>query len=419
MSVPALRFKDEAGQDFPDWKAKTISELAIKVIDGDRGQNYPNGNDFSDDGYCLFLNAKNVTKSGFAFDELSFITKDKDEQLRKGKLSKNDLIITTRGSVGNIAHFDSEVKYANMRINSGMVILRNESIDISPNYLYQYFYSPIFTKLVQQIAFGSAQPQLTVLEIKKFIVGLPLIQEQSKIANFLTAVDEKITQLTQKHDLLTQYKKGVMQQIFSHSKERSDCTVTYPRGISQALRFKDDDGQDFPEWEEKDVGEVFKVTRGNVLAMPLVSETKTDTHQFPVYSSQTKNNGLSGYYNEYLYENSITWTTDGANAGDVNFRGGKFYCTNVCGVLISEVGHANACVAAMINAVSRKYVSYVGNPKLMNGVMAKITIEFPCVKEQTKIANFLTTIDDKITATQTQLKAVKQYKQGLLQQMFV
>jgi type I restriction enzyme S subunit len=156
-----------------------------------------------------------------------------------------------------------------------------------------------------------------------------------------------------------------------------------------------------------------------VLAMPLVSDSKTDTHQFPVYSSQTKNNGLSGYFNEYLYENSITWTTDGANAGDVNFRSGKFYSTNVCGVLISKDGYANACIAAMINSVSRKYVSYVGNPKLMNGVMAKITIEFPCVKEQTKIANFLNAIDDKITTTQAQLEAVKQYKQGLLQQMFV
>ncbi|CAN4266228.1 RMtype1_S_EcoJA69PI-TRD1-CR1_like domain containing protein [Methylophilaceae bacterium] len=185
-----------------------------------------------------------------------------------------------------------------------------------------------------------------------------------------------------------------------------------------ALRFKDVDGRDFPEWTDKEVGEVFKVTRGNVLAMPLVNETKTDTHQYPVYSSQTKNNGLSGYYNEYLYENSITWTTDGANAGDVNFRGGKFYCTNVCGVLISKDGQANACIAAMINAVSRKFVSYVGNPKLMNGVMAKITIEFPCVKEQTKIANFLTAVDEKITQLTQKHYLLTQYKKGVMQQIF-
>jgi len=185
------------------------------------------------------------------------------------------------------------------------------------------------------------------------------------------------------------------------------------------LRFKDDDGREFPEWEEREIGDVFKVTRGNVLSMGLVSEMKTDINQYPVYSSQTKNTGLSGYYSDYLYEDSITWTTDGANAGDVNYRNGKFYCTNVCGVLISNEGFANACIASMINAVSRKYVSYVGNPKLMNGVMAKISIEFPCVKEQTKIANFLTAIDDKITQAQTQLDTVKLYKKGLLQQLFV
>ena len=153
--------------------------------------------------------------------------------------------------------------------------------------------------------------------------------------------------------------------------------------------------------------------------MTLVNALPSEVSPYPVYSSQTNINGLSGYFSNYLYENSITWTTDGANAGEVNYRIGKFYCTNVCGVLISSEGYANACVAAMINAVSKKYVSYVGNPKLMNGVMGKIKISFPCVTEQTKIANFLTAIDDKITQTKTQLAAVKQYKQGLLQQMFV
>jgi|CXWL01.1.fsa_nt_gi type I restriction enzyme S subunit len=402
MSVPQLRFKDHDGRDYPEWDVKLISEVDIKVIDGDRGQNYPNGNDFSNDGYCLFLNAKNVTKSGFAFEELSFISKEKDIQLRKGKLSRKDLIITTRGSVGNIAYYSEQIKYENIRINSGMVILRNENPHILPNYLYHYFYSPKFSKSVQQIAFGSAQPQLTVLEIKKFVIGLPSIYEQTKIANFLTSVDEKISHLTKKCELLTQYKKGVMQKIFS-----------------QEIRFKDDEGREFSEWEVRPLGEVFKVTRGNVLSMSLVTPIPSEQNPYPVFSSQTKNNGLAGYYNTFLYENSITWTTDGANAGDVNYRDGKFYCTNVCGVLISNEGYANTCTAELINAVSKKYVSYVGNPKLMNNVMAKIEIDFPCVAEQTKVANFLTAINDKITNAQSQLAAVKQYKQGLLQQMFV
>ncbi|NLC27817.1 MAG: hypothetical protein GX780_03480, partial [Campylobacteraceae bacterium] len=95
---------------------------AINLIDGDRGTNYPKDEDFSEHGYCVFLSAKNVTKDGFRFNEIQFITKDKDEQLRKGKLVKNDTVLTTRGTVGNIAYFDESVIFKNMRINSGMII---------------------------------------------------------------------------------------------------------------------------------------------------------------------------------------------------------------------------------------------------------------------------------------------------------
>jgi type I restriction enzyme S subunit len=176
--------------------------------------------------------------------------------------------------------------------------------------------------------------------------------------------------------------------------------------------------KDSGEWVEKKLGEVFKVTRGNVLSMSLVHEISNSDYQFPVYSSQTKNNGLSGYYNHFLFEDAITWTTDGANAGDVNFRSGKFYCTNVCGVLINEEGYSNACIAAMIDAVSRTYVSYVGNPKLMNGVMAEIKINFPSLPEQTKIATFLTSIDERIEALSEQLELTRDYKKGMMQRIF-
>ena len=180
----------------------------------------------------------------------------------------------------------------------------------------------------------------------------------------------------------------------------------------------------FPEfkneeaWSVEEVGDVFEVTRGYVLSMNLVSEEQSESNPFPVYSSQTKNNGLAGYYKDFLYEDAITWTTDGANAGDVNFRKGKFYCTNVCGVLINKEGAANPCVAALINSVSRKHVSYVGNPKLMNGVMSKIKIPFPKLKEQQKIASCLSSLDELITAERQKLEVLKEHKKGLLQNLF-
>ncbi len=152
--------------------------------------------------------------------------------------------------------------------------------------------------------------------------------------------------------------------------------------------------------------------------MSLVEKVCTDEFPYPVFSSQTKNNGISGYYSDFLYENAITWTTDGANAGDVNYRSGKFYCTNICGVLINHDGYANAFSAALINSVSRKYVSYVGNPKLMNGVMSRIIVPFPSLKEQQKIADCLTSLDELIKSESQKVETLEEHKKGLMQQLF-
>jgi restriction endonuclease S subunit len=176
--------------------------------------------------------------------------------------------------------------------------------------------------------------------------------------------------------------------------------------------------RDAAGWERKEVGDVFQVTRGNVLSMTLVHDEKIEAMQYPVYSSQTKNNGLSGFYSKYLFADAITWTTDGANAGDVNYRAGKFFCTNVCGVLLSSKGFANPCIAALINSVARKYVSYVGNPKLMNGVMSKIPIPLPPLPEQQKIAECLSSVDELIAAQARKVDALKTHKKGLMQQLF-
>lgn len=248
-------------------------------------------------------------------------------------------------------------------------------------------------------------PSLSKTTIGKIKVAVPSLAEQEKIAECLSTLDELIGAESQKLDALKAHKKGLMQQLFPREGE------TLPR-----LRFPE--FQDAPEWEEREVGEVFTVTRGQVLAMPRVSETKSAAAPYPVYSSQTKHSGLCGFYSDFLFEDAITWTTDGANAGDVNFRSGKFYCTNVCGVLLSSEGYANPCIAALINSVAKSHVSYVGNPKLMNGVMAKIVIPFPSVAEQHRIASCLSSLDDLIAAQSTRIGALKTHKQGLMQQLF-
>ena len=123
-----------------------------------------------------------------------------------------------------------------------------------------------------------------------------------------------------------------------------------------------------------------------------------------------------GYYNEYLYEDAITWTTDGANAGTVHFRDGKFYCTNVCGVLLNENGNANRCVAEILGSVSKKYVSYVGNPKLMNNVMSEIRIHIPSLHEQKKIDSFIASLDHRITKQRELKEHLKKYKRGVIKE---
>ena len=151
---------------------------------------------------------------------------------------------------------------------------------------------------------------------------------------------------------------------------------------------------------------MFKVTRGYVLAATLTADSQSETMPFPVYSSQTKDNGLMGFYKDYLYEDAITWTTDGANAGTVNYRAGKFYCTNVCGVLLSDKIAANQMVAEALNNVAKGYVSYVGNPKLMNNVMADIEIMIPPKQEEREqISKFFEYLDDLITLHQREHKS--------------
>ena len=93
----------------PRWTTEKFAVAPLKIIDGDRGKNYPKHPDFHDTGHCLFLNTGNVTQHGFNFDQCQFITEDKDDALRKGKLLRGDVVLTTRGTVGNVAHYGDAI----------------------------------------------------------------------------------------------------------------------------------------------------------------------------------------------------------------------------------------------------------------------------------------------------------------------
>ncbi|MEJ5167725.1 MAG: restriction endonuclease subunit S, partial [Arcobacteraceae bacterium] len=314
----------------------------------------------------------------------------------------NEILLPSAGEDPMDIGSASALTVPNVAIGRTINILRPLVDNIYSQKYVAYYINQMLRKKISTLAKGVSISNVYNSDLKQLNIKLPSLSEQEKIALFLSTIDTKIEQLTQKQSLLEQYKKGVMQKIFS-----------------QEIRFKADDGSEFPEWEEKKIKDIFNITRGNVLSMTLITKEKNANNIYPVYSSQTKDKGLSGFFNDFLFENCITWTTDGAGAGDVNYRKGKFYCTNVCGVLKSDKGYANQFIAELLNTVSRKYVSYVGNPKLMNNVMAEIMLLIPkSITEQTKIANFLSAIDKKIELNKTKIAQAKEFKKGLLQQMF-
>lgn len=174
-----------------EWKEVDIEQTSIEIIDGDRGKNYPKNNELTNSGYCLFLSAANVTKNGLQFSNNSFITKEKDALLRKGKLMPQDIVLTTRGTVGNVGFYSDDVPYPNMRINSGMVIIRPGE-DFDTMFLYQYLRSCYFRAQITQFQSGSAQPQLPISTLQKMKVIKPDIAAQHRIASILSSLDRKI-----------------------------------------------------------------------------------------------------------------------------------------------------------------------------------------------------------------------------------
>ena len=130
------KFKKTKIGDIPEeWSVSSMLESDIEIIDGDRGVNYPKQHEFYSEGFCLFLSNRNIRNDSFDFSEPIFISQEKDKQLRKGKLNRWDVILTTRGTVGNVAIYDDSIIYDHIRINSGMLIFRAGK-SIAPEFLY-------------------------------------------------------------------------------------------------------------------------------------------------------------------------------------------------------------------------------------------------------------------------------------------
>ena len=173
------------------WQIKNLGDDPLLIIDGDRGTNYPKQEDFFDKEHCLFLSARNVTENGFTFTTCQFITKDKDEGLNKGKLNRRDIVLTTRGTVGNIAYYDDFIQFDNIRINSGMVIFRLINA-FYPYFLYLFFKGDYFKDQIKSLITGSAQPQLPIRDIKKIKIVVPNSEVMNNFRTLLLPIEQRI-----------------------------------------------------------------------------------------------------------------------------------------------------------------------------------------------------------------------------------
>lgn len=381
---PRLRFKGFAGE----WKNKTLGDLGRVEM-------------------CRRIFKEQTQPSGeipffkigtFGQEPDAFISRELFEEYRQKYPypKQGDILISAAGTIGRTVEFTGENAYFQ---DSNIVWLRFDESQITSTFL-NITYQNIKWGLE-----GSTIKRLYNSDLLSAEITLPSLPEQIHLGSFFRRLDSQIAESRAVLEKSRQLKKAMLAKMFPANGEK------IPK-----IRFKGFEG----EWETYQICDLFRITRGNVLATTNLVDNKNEDYCYPVYSSQTKNKGLMGYWKHYLFENAITWTTDGANAGDVNFRSGKFYCTNVCGVLINEEGFANQCIAEILNLVTHSYVSYVGNPKLMNNVMAEIPILIPpTIKEQTAIGNFFRQLDETIALQSAEVEKLNQLKKGLLAAMLV
>ena len=391
--VPKLRFPGFT----KDWEQRKLSDISTKVTTKNVDVHYTE-------------TLTNSAEQGI-ISQVDFFDKEisnKDNINGYYIVDNNDFIynprISTLAPVGPI----NRNKLNRTGIMSPLyTVFRSSNVDLG--FLEWYFQSNHWHRYMKLNGDSGARADRIAIKDSTFFempIKTPVnIKEQVLIGETLEKFNQYITLHQRKLDNLKLKKKALLQKLFPKNGER------YPE-----LRFPG-----FTDaWEQRKVNDIFKITRGQVLATSLTTSKKTRQNIYPVYSSQTKNNGLMGYYSEYLFENAITWTTDGANAGTVNFRPGRFYSTNVNGVLINENGYACYAVSEIINKVAYKYVSKVGNPKLMNNVMAEIDIMITAnIGELGRISKLIETYNKLITLHQRKLDHLQLQKKALLQQMFV
>ena len=405
MAVPKLRFKEFDG----DWFQSKIGEI-FQVTSGSTPLR--SDNRFFENADIAWVKTTDLNNG------LIEKTEEKISQIALKETSvkilpKGTVFVAMYGGFNQIGRTGLLVHEAacNQALSA---IYPNEKID---SYFLLTFLNHKVDDWKNFAASSRKDPNITKSDVLAFPLKYPVKEEQTKIASFLSAVDEKISQLTQKHQLLSQYKQGMMQKLFS-----------------QQIRFKADDGSEFGEWEEKTLGSlgVFKSGQGfpekyqgGKTGVPFFKVSDMNTYgnekRMVVANNYVDADSILEMKVKVILDESIIF----AKVGAAVFLERKRLATNF--LIDNNMMAFTPDPKLNINFIKQfldtiKFSNFVqvgALPSYNAGDLAIIPIHIPCVVEQTKIANFLSAIDQKIDMVAQQIEQTKQWKKGLLQQMFV
>ena len=409
MTVPKLRFKEFDG----DWNSIAIgSLLKIKSGLGFKAEEY------TTEEAIRLLQIENVGYGTVKWTHnVKYVPHDYLSIHPELVLKENDIVLALNRPVTNdqlkIAKLTNEDSPSILYQRVGKLEFKENEID--HNFIFQIFQKEVKSYVLNS-SIGSDQPFISTTDLYKHKIILPYQKEQTKIASFLSAVDEKISQLSQKLHLLGQYKQGMMQKLFS-----------------QQLRFKADDGNEFREWSNKTIGDVANIKRG---ASPRpINDSKwfddsssigwvriSDVSKSKKYLLQTEQYlSTLGIQKSRLVPKGNLIMSICATIGKPIYTGFDV-CIHDGFVVFSELQAIHEYAYYYLEYIEKNWYQY-GQPgtqvNLNSDIVSNEAFPFPCLEEQTKIANFLSAIDQKIDVVSEQLEQAKLWKKGLLQQMFV
>ncbi|ENQ8748979.1 restriction endonuclease subunit S [Vibrio parahaemolyticus] len=419
MNVPKLRF----GEFDVNWQHYSIKETISALVDCEhKTAPYVDAQDY------MVVRTNNIKNGSLLMDDMKYTSKDGfDEWTKRAVPSFGDILFTREAPAGESCLVPKDT---NLCLGQRMVLLQIDQSVMNSVFISQLLLSPKVQNTISSYCIGSTVTRINIADINRIDFDIPTLPEQQKIASFLSKVDEKITLLTEKKAKLTEYKKGVMQQLFDGSFQEQDGKLVF---VPPTLRFKADDGSEFPDWEEKTFGDISDIKRG---ASPRpISDPKwfdANSNVGWVRISDVTRSGRELLKTEqYLTEEGIKKSRlipVGSMIMSICATIGKPIYTTfpVCihdgFVVFSNLSVQSEYIYYYLVYIEKNWYRF-GQPgsqvNLNTDIVGNEIVRVPSQEEQIKIVNFLSAIDQKIDLASSELEKVKEWKKGLLQQMFV